>query len=805
MWKWILIVIPVVFFSVSLWYQAYSYAYDNQHQLWKDYEILDVDGDPVAKLNIGYPAQIQFSETVTDHSILVWLQPFSSTGTPLTTTYTVNFTPFDKDIVFVNDKGLSTKPQVEVSPENELTNLIHLKLLPQAQETEPTTTITVRVDSQANSDIPGQEALTLTTTIESRRTALWRHIWELLLGPATILLAMVAVLANLGLQRWLEYEKNWREKEHQKEIKLSQVKYLRVLVDQDITHAIQQWREYSKKNQYEIEWQASEIKAELEEVWQMVESRPWQRVILANSVDYFEQKKLDSAKELADLMINLTKPKKIGLDSGQEIVKTISARFLAAYSDHQKTDAEIKELGAENTIKSLLWVYQEFGEKVKPLVIPPLARLAEDPASIRAIDTLLANSLEGQKLLKEAEFDGALDNLIADQNVSQGAREVAERLSAQRKEMYRWPKLWPVPRPAEASQINHWLNQVGLKYNPFGPEQAELDSYLPKHRVYPSLIETSLRGARPVIVFGARGSGKTASALLMAFDCTDPPANPREKDTFPVYMKLTPNASTNWTRAMHLESIIQAIGGALINFFALNPYTFLEQTPSNKSTLAYLLIYSTGSVKNLSLRLEQAGLSQESIGQRLTAEIANRGKVKSRTGLANEQTWLELMQKARPAEFSCTCLLIDITGDEITQNNVVGLSQQLRPLIRLMIPLTSVGIYVKLFLPEIFRQHIAIPPDITVDTLTWSPEELKPLLQARLSKAGQYTDFSQLFDTQSRTPDPTDRLIKEANRLPRQMIHLGNQLLRTHIRQTPDVLEINYQDLESLFDTATTD
>jgi hypothetical protein len=204
------------------------------------------------------------------------------------------------------------------------------------------------------------------------------------------------------------------------------------------------------------------------------------------------------------------------------------------------------------------------------------------------------------------------------------------------------------------------------------------------------------------------------------------------------------------------------------------------------------------------LRLTQAGLPQESVGRRFIAEIAERGKIGPKLVPPDEQTWLELLQKARPVEFSYVYLLIDVTDDEVAQNDVVVLSQQLQPLIRLIITLNSVGVYVKLFIPKIFRQHLIIPPDITVDKLIWPPEKLTELLQARLNKAGNYQDLSQLFDAQSRSPSPTDRLINAASGSPQQLIRLGNQLLKAHIRQNPGVLEISHQDLELTFKSTNT-
>lgn len=803
MWTWywkrpssrwlILFILSAIFFTLSLWYQASSFAYDEQHQLWKDYEILDIHNDPVAKLTVGYPAQVQFSEAVTTNSVLVWLQLFSSTTFPLTSTFTVTFVPFDEDIVFADDKGLPTRPQVELSAGNQSSRLIYLQLRPQAKETLPTT-IAVQIEGQRNVDIPRQEAMTITPAIESRDSAWQRRIGELLFGPTAAIFAGVAILANLGLQQWLEYEKDRREKEDQKQVKLSQVKYLRVLVEQDVTLAIQQWYDYNKKNQQELEWQISEIKAELEEIWRIIDTHPWQRALLEKAIDYFEQKDLNAAKKFAELSEKLSLNK--------ETKEIISTRFLAAHPDHQKLEVEIKAIGVENVIKSLLWLHQEFGEEVKSIVILPLVKLARDPKSIQVLDVLFASSLDGQKLLKEPEFDEALEDLIANPNAPPEAREIAKRLSVQRQEMYRWPKLWPVIRPAETPQLNSWLHQAGLSYNPFGPEQAELDSNLPEHRVYPSIFETSLRGARPIIVFGAPRSGKTASALLVAFDCANPPANPRERGAFPIYLKLRPSVSAIRTHTAYLELLVQAISRALINFFALNPFSFLEQSSDNRAVLAYLLLYSTGSIENLTLRLAQAGLPQESVGQRLIAEIADRGKIGPKLPLLDEQTWLELLQKARPAEFSYIYFLIDVTNDEISPANAGLLSQQLHPLISLVIPLCSVSVYVKLFMLEILQQHLTIPPDITVDKLTWSPDKLKELLQARLSKAaGKYMDLSQLFDSQSRSPDPTNRLINAANGSPQQLIRLGNQLLKAHIRQTPNVPELSYQDLESIFDT----
>lgn len=81
--------------------------------------------------------------------------------------------------------------------------------------------------------------------------------------------------------------------------------------------------------------------------------------------------------------------------------------------------------------------------------------------------------------------------------------------------LYRWPVLWQSERPAENPAIEEWLRISDLKLNPFGPDRSELDPYLEQHYVYPAIFEARLRGARSAVVFGASGSGKNGSGVIV--------------------------------------------------------------------------------------------------------------------------------------------------------------------------------------------------------------------------------------------------------------------------------------------------
>jgi hypothetical protein len=497
------------------------------------------------------------------------------------------------------------------------------------------------------------------------------------------------------------------------------------------------------------------------------------------------------------------------------------AKVLIAHLDGEREALEVAFDDPQATTVSLFWLHREFhGAVSHRVVIPILAELAGRPETVGYIHRVLAQTTDGERLLREQEFREPLEKLVKAPNVPQEAQEIAESLLEMREGRYDWPREWLGPRPAEDENVEEWLKRAKLKHNPFGSEWAELEEYLFDYGTYPSVLEPThgplrgkrgpLRGKRPAILFGAPGSGKTATALLLIRDCTSPPPphGPREKGgAFPVYCKLPlGGVAGGWTRGAYLSFIAKAMGETLMRFLARNPYAFLDQNRSHEAAIASLLIYSAGSLENLIICLERAGLSRESAGQRLLGELKDIGPNANLTFDTNEETWLEVLRCARPFDFKHVYLLVDVVADLTDQQQVAEIAGQLRPLTatELIILLARAGVYLKLFLPEVLEPHLNLRADVVVETIQWTSDELESLMKTRLRRAKRgLVSLDQLLVPPIEDPGRADRLVIEAARgSPRRLIRLGKQLIKQHAGQNPRAVQIASEVLDVVIDSA---
>ena len=158
-----------------------------------------------------------------------------------------------------------------------------------------------------------------------------------------------------------------------------------------------------------------------------------------------------------------------------------------------------------------------------------------------------------------------------------------------------WPhvSLWRGLPPLVAPSLARELRYLGIAENAhFGLGEAETDAFLLTCRVDPPWLE-DLRGSRPALLVGDPGSGKTATALLLAYD------NLQRRDAFPVYYPATPGD-------LQLSEIAQVLAQTLLRYLAVAPVDFLKRAVAGRSAIAHLLARYVS--PNLALCFHQAGL-----------------------------------------------------------------------------------------------------------------------------------------------------------------------------------------------------
>lgn len=348
-----------------------------------------------------------------------------------------------------------------------------------------------------------------------------------------------------------------------------------------------------------------------------------------------------------------------------------------------------------------------------------------------------------------------------------------------------WPPLWHQERPAESDSVVSRLKRLGFHHNPFGPLQAELDHFLPHFWFVSQRTEEAITDARPAVLYGADGAGKTATALWLAYSCGRPAADPRESSAFPVYMNLSAEDLLGLhSTSLLLQRIGRGISAELLRFFALNPETFLDHALDNKAALALLWQASLYPPNHISHHLTISGLKDEATREKIKIELEKFADANSWGRELQAVEWLDILHKSRPRELLTTYMIIDIHGRDLIEPLDDQVSQTLQRLLRQMIPLAGIGVYLKLFVPAWLYPSLSKikQPGFSEVFLEWSPADLLTMLTDRLrwASAGQCTDLRRLFDPQSRRANPSlvEDFMSKAEGSPRTLIHLGNLLCK---------------------------
>ncbi|MEM3554748.1 MAG: hypothetical protein QXU79_02905, partial [Candidatus Micrarchaeaceae archaeon] len=123
---------------------------------------------------------------------------------------------------------------------------------------------------------------------------------------------------------------------------------------------------------------------------------------------------------------------------------------------------------------------------------------------------------------------------------------------------------------------------------------------------------------------------------------------------------------------------------------------------------------------------------------------------------------------------------------------------RLQPLLDLALPLSRLGVYLKIFLPDTVR-----PLDWKGNTLrlSWSEEDLRGMLKGRLQGYGQREGTLKAlasWEAREKVQDDIDLwLVRQAQGSPRGLVRLGNRLLGI-VAKHPEDPRIFPADLEQL-------
>lgn len=416
-----------------------------------------------------------------------------------------------------------------------------------------------------------------------------------------------------------------------------------------------------------------------------------------------------------------------------------------------------------------------------------------------------------------------------------------------------WLNLWRADRETDPPAVARWCQQAGLAFNPFGPEEAELDPCLSKYWV--DTFSEKTQGRRATLVLGKPGSGQTAAAMLLAYRCTYPPSSPYESGAFPVYWNPFDRASGLVFRSLE-EGLIKAAAATLARYLAEYPAHFASLQKGRKHRIARLLTFWAGSRESVEQTLQAEG-PDSGVPDELVRDIARHCPEAAPLGTMRllEGVWpqgfdalylildvsafplaslaapgSQLTAEPLPAqlrremerryttleEVKTLCLDLGIPYDDLPgeerqgkireivsyfdrrgclsdlvrfvrgQSSAVAVVsvEDLRSLIAMKNHLAGRGIYLKLFLPLALQTADVLGDTADeVSQLTWSDDDLKHMLQARIRAAGK-GDMTELC-AQDVPSGLDDRLVQAAAGSPRCLVQLGNRLLEAQARLRP--------------------
>ncbi|HRW98549.1 MAG TPA: hypothetical protein P5280_03615 [Cyclobacteriaceae bacterium] len=776
LWRWPLTA-AIFVLLLSLGFQSLFFLSDIRYDTFSYKTWRTQNG--IAELSVRYPEQIRYKSKNNNASpIMIWIEPISDTNSLLT--YTVKLSSLYENLSVTELNGEVTSPVATLNIDDQLSHKFYVRAIP--NRLTPTVPLTVSLTERAPN---GANVLLVNEKIDIQvqqlLTAWFLSLVELLFGPTTSLLAVVAILGNLGLSQWLIAQEKQQQREHNRAVndRVSAIQRIPSLLKHNPEEAVKIWMEYEENRKgNKLEWTDDEVKKAADAVKGEIADFNWCIAILEQSRD---------SNDAVQRIQLLTIDKSIDYSQGP---------LLRMIEHHKKIGVLQKDTTTTDIIKSVLELFrmtdnQSARHIAIDIIIQIVVSLIEiDLSSMIVINKELIGYDEGKKLLREPEIVRKIvESEHAVSNRAPAIKEASADILRAIRSNNVWVSPWPTSQPLELT--HDWLKNLGFKYNPFGPEHAELDGHLIDYYTYPLTFESSITGARPSIIFGDEGSGKTAAALKLTHDCKFKPAFVHDEGSFPIYHNLLPETLQDCTYVQTAKLVIHLIAEEILHFIVKNPYEFLDHTLDSRIAIARCLLFDAGSTGSLLNHLRQAGPSESSAARRLEKELRELGLIEN-FPIEQQIVNLEFLQNAKPVSFSRTYLVLDVHHhDVIDAEAVVPLLQHL---LRLIIPLARLSIYVKLFLPLSLYGLLStsLSGDIVTAILEADNEAtagesevfLTDLIEQRLKQAGGAGDINELFDSRLRPKNPGRLLIREAKGSPRLLIRLGNQLIHANISRS---------------------
>lgn len=376
----------------------------------------------------------------------------------------------------------------------------------------------------------------------------------------------------------------------------------------------------------------------------------------------------------------------------------------------------------------------------------------------------------GYTELADAEWQQSISNIMVDLNLVLPDEEIKRQWRAILKP---WPQVQPggppcfVAPPEVAAGMRVLVHEGRLprELNPFSTAPAELDDMLLGTRV-PLAPLRAVLDPEPCLVFGEAGVGKSALALLAAYECL------KTRAAFPVYYPNILRAHTP------LHDLARAVTHTYLHYWVNLPNTFVQQPPHIQASFATLLGRYVGTGQPLFVRLQQAGLIVSGSGGLMLDTLKDLMTGLTFDNSLDDYELMALLAHARPHIHPRVYILVDISSR--ASEDAHRAAYTLKPLLALTYKLAHLGIHLKIIAPQ--QLHVLLQNSgVSLRTMTieWTPADLKSLLAQRLKVAGieVLADLCDPHVQLNLEKKLLNKVAQEEHPTPARLFDLGSQLI----------------------------
>jgi hypothetical protein len=336
-------------------------------------------------------------------------------------------------------------------------------------------------------------------------------------------------------------------------------------------------------------------------------------------------------------------------------------------------------------------------------------------------------------------------------------------------------------------RLTRWLNQRGLRENPFAIWNAEREPDLSDYFIDVGQFDDLLRATDPCVVFAGRGCGKTAQRKMLAAQC-----RPVNRDSTHLAIDYTANdfervlsevnGDVSQVRATyHVDALLRS---ALTAFMKILEYSGSEHAaalanPEDRSRLAAYVVRFVP-------HLQPAWLAEM-------------------PAVLDSSNWLALLQGfaelIHHAGLEDSVVLVDGLDElPVISSDPTKTVAFLASLLGMLQLIECPGWAFKFFLPQelelsLRAQHWFRPDRLRIFPITWNTKDLSDLIKQRLTYFSQkrppYKGLAQLCEDELAQVVNQD-LVNLAGGLPRVTLILASMLLQRHCQQSdpPELIQL---------------